>query len=451
MTPPPPNDMPSRPSRLHGLLIPLLIFAAGLALTHVVQRTLHLRSEAALREEFTYRVDDLVGNIRGRLAAYEEILAGVGGLFTASRSVERGDFRAYVRALKLESRYPGVQGVGFASWIPAAERERHVHAVRAEGFPGYDIRPPGQRDWYAAILYLEPFDWRNQRAFGYDMYSEPVRRAAMERAADEDVTSISGRVRLVQETERDGQAGFLMYLPVYRTGVALDTRAQRRMALQGWVYAPFRMNDLMSGLLGSQPGELGAALGLKIYDGDGRDEDALMFDSAASFDASRALHRVERAIEVDGRRWTVVAHSLPAFDARLNVDEAALVLITGVLGSGLLGGIAWLMLTARTRALAMAERMTVELRLSEARHTAVFENMSNAVALFRASGDGRDFYFSAFNRAAERIDRVSRGEVLGRRVQDVFPGVADIGLLDAMRRVWQSGNPEDCPACFYAD
>lgn len=451
MTPPPPNDMPSRPSRLHGFLIPMLIFAVGLALTHVVQRTLLLRSEAALREEFTYRVDDLVGNIRGRLAAYEEILAGVGGLFTASRAVERGDFRAYVRALKLESRYPGVQGVGFASWIPAADRARHVLAVRAEGFPGYDIRPPGQREWYAAILYLEPFDWRNQRAFGYDMYSEPVRRAAMERAADEDVTSISGRVRLVQETERDGQAGFLMYLPVYRTGVGLDTRAQRRMALQGWVYAPFRMNDLMSGLLGSQPGELGAALGLKIYDGEGRDEDALMFDSAASVDASRALHRVERAIEVHGRRWTVVAHSLPAFDARLNVDEAALVLVTGVLGSGLLGGIAWLMLTARRRALTMAERMTCELRLSEAKHTAVFENMSNAVALFRASDDGRDFYFSAFNRAAERIDRVSRSAVLGRRVQDVFPGVADIGLLDAMRRVWQSGIPEDCPACFYAD
>ncbi|MBS0546080.1 MAG: EAL domain-containing protein [Proteobacteria bacterium] len=443
--------MPRSAFRFHALLIPLLILAAGLALTHVVQRALHLRAEAALREEFAYRVDDLVINIQGRLATYEEILAGASGLFAASRAVERADFRAYVRALQIESRYPGIQGVGFASWIPAADRARHVLAVRAEGFPGYDIRPAGVREWYSSILYLEPFDWRNQRAFGYDMYSEPVRRAAMERARDEDVTSMSGRVRLVQETEQDGQAGFLMYLPVYRPGLAVETRAQRRAALQGWVYAPFRMQDLMSGLLGGHAGGLGSVLGLQIYDGEGRDEDALMFDSAAAFEPSRALHRVERAIEVYGRRWTVVAHSLPAFDARLNVDEAVLVQGTGVLGSLLLAGIAWLMLTARGRALAIAEGMTEQLRRSEAKQTAVFENMSNAVALFRASDDGRDFYFSAFNRAAERIDGLSRGEVLGRRLQDVFPGVVDVGLPEVMRRVWQSGVAEECPACFYAD
>ncbi len=40
---------------------------------------------------------------------------------------------------------------------------------------------------------------RNLRAFGFDMYSEPVRRAAMEAARDTGAAALSGKVVLVQE------------------------------------------------------------------------------------------------------------------------------------------------------------------------------------------------------------------------------------------------------------
>ena len=73
-------------------------------------------------------------------------------------------------------------------------------AIRKEGFPGYGIHPEGQRDPYTAIVYLEPFTDRNLRAFGYDMYSEPVRRRAMEEARDSGLMAISSKVRLVQES-----------------------------------------------------------------------------------------------------------------------------------------------------------------------------------------------------------------------------------------------------------
>ena len=443
--------MPSRPSRLHNVLIPLLVVVLGVTLTYVVQDALRTHAEAKLRDEFSFRVDEVVGNIHGRLGSYEEVLSGATGLFAASRTVERGEFRSYVRTLNLERKYPGIQGVGFSLWIPAADRARHVSAVRAEGFPDYDVRPPGTREWYSSIIYLEPFDWRNQRAFGFDMYSEPVRRAAMARARDEDTTTISGRVRLVQETEWDVQPGFLMYLPVYRSGLSSQTVDERQAALLGWVYAPFRMNDLMSGILGSHFGEIGAGLRLEIFDGYGTERDALMFESAAAAGGAPARYRSERPVALFGHHWTVVAHSLPAFDARLNTERADLVAVGGVLGSALLAWVVWLMLTARARALAMADRMTDELRQSEAKQSALFENMSNAVAVFRPSADGQDFYFAAYNRAAERVDRMSRNEVVGRRLQEVFPGVVAIGLLDVMRRVLQSGTPEECPVSLYAD
>jgi hypothetical protein len=41
-----------------------------------------------------------------------------------------------------------------------------------------------------------------------------------------------------------------MYVPVYHRGMPVDTVAQRRAAIRGWVYSPYRMNDLLQGILG---------------------------------------------------------------------------------------------------------------------------------------------------------------------------------------------------------
>lgn len=88
---------------------------------------------------------------------------------------------------------------------------------------------------------------------------------------------------------------------------------------------------------------------------------------------------------------------------------------------------------------------------SETRWNELFENMSSGVAVYRVEDDGKRFVFSAFNRAAERIEQKSRGEVIGRDVVEIFPGVVELGLLEAMRRVWQTGQSERFPLSFYRD
>nr|WP_262823910.1 CHASE domain-containing protein [Sulfurimonas gotlandica] len=51
----------------------------------------------------------------------------------------------------------------------------HEEHIRKEGFADFKIHPDGKRKIYTSIIYLEPFNERNIRAFGYDMYSEEVR------------------------------------------------------------------------------------------------------------------------------------------------------------------------------------------------------------------------------------------------------------------------------------
>jgi diguanylate cyclase (GGDEF)-like protein len=346
-------------------LVPVVILLLGLGLTYVLQDAARRSYHQALHAEFAFRADEIARDINTRMAKYEQILEGASGLFAASEEVDRAEFAEFVRTLRLDEKYPGIQGVGFAQWVTPGGKAGHVARVRAEGFPQYDIRPPGTRDAYTAIVYLEPFDWRNQRAFGYDMYSEPVRRAAMEEARDGGATAISGKVRLVQEVGHGVQAGFLMYLPIYRSHAPHETRAERRANLIGWVYAPFRMTDLMQGILGTHFGEISDVLDLEIYDGDQPQRGALMFDSDGRISPSNAAFQVSRPLPLFGHRWTLVISSLPAFDARLRADRANMIALGGGLGSVMAALVVWLLVTGRARALALAERMTADLRESE--------------------------------------------------------------------------------------
>ena len=82
---------------------------------------------------------------------------------------------------------------------------------------------------------------------------------------------------------------------------------------------------------------------------------------------------------------------------------------------------------------------------------ALFGHLKSGVAVFEAAENGYDFIFKEFNPAAEAIEKISRHEVIGRRLTEVFPGMRDFGLVDALRRVWLSGDPVHHPARLYKD
>jgi PAS domain S-box-containing protein len=87
----------------------------------------------------------------------------------------------------------------------------------------------------------------------------------------------------------------------------------------------------------------------------------------------------------------------------------------------------------------------------ESRCRALVDQMNQAVAVYRAVDDGEDFVFVDFNRAAEEIEKVSRDEIVGKRVTGVFPGVIEFGLLEVFRRVWRTGTAERHPISSYQD
>ena len=78
------------------------------------------------------------------------------------------------------------------------------------------------------------------------------------------------------------------------------------------------------------------------------------------------------------------------------------------------------------------------------------ELMPVNIALYRVNDDGA-FIFSDFNNKAQETDKISKEEVLGREVTEVFPGIKKMGLLDVFARVHKSGNSEVLDVMNYKD
>ncbi|MBF0213085.1 MAG: EAL domain-containing protein [Magnetococcales bacterium] len=356
-----------------------------------------------------------------RLAAQEQVLLGARGLFAASSHVDRQEFREYVAALRLDVRFPGIQGVGFSRLISTEEKDSHIEAVRQEGFSAYTIHPDGKRPLYTSVVYIEPFTDNNLRAFGYDMYADSVRRAAMDQAWATGTAVMSGKVMLVQAGKDHPQAGLLIYVPVYRNGSPLNTPEDRRNHLEGWTYSVFRVNDLLTGILGYYA----VGLDLEIFDGPTATAENLLFDSHVSVDSMTAaprFHRVE-SLEFGGRHWTLHFRSMPAFDGLLIKQGDRLILWSGLCISVLFALFVWQLVTARERAYALAEEMTRELRESEqvrlrgeALVRAVVETALNAIIVMDANK-----IVHIFNPAAERAFGYEAGDIIGQNVNRLMP------------------------------
>jgi signal transduction histidine kinase len=338
----------------------LLVLVTCLIVTYTSFYYTHVATEDKIQAYFDFRMREAIQLIENRIVAYEGVLRGTGGMFNASESVTRDGFKRYIASLRLADHFPGIQGVGYSILIRPEAKKSHIDTIRSEGFPTYSIYPEGERETYSSILYLEPFSDRNLRAFGYDMFSEPVRHVAMQRAIDNNNMSLSGKVRLVQESGTDEQAGFLMYKPIYERGKPHTLLSDRQENIIGWVYSVFRMNDFMAGVHGEQADDLD----IEIYDGDTILDETLMFDSETSLSLEKPLNNnglTVYRINVVDHVWTIRIRPSPLLELRFDTDKPFLVIVMGSIASFTLALIAWLLMTGRERAIEAAKKMNIEL------------------------------------------------------------------------------------------
>lgn len=374
------SNSPLKPARWLVSWSPYGVLAIALLFTGCATYYVAATARAKDRLRFENAVGRTKYDIQNRLETYIALLRGTRGLFAASDLVTRDDFRAYVKSLKLRQLYPGIQGIGFSVRVKPEDKDALAAQMQTQDTNNFSIRPQFQRSEYYPIVYLEPLDRRNRAAIGFDMFTESVRRAAMSRARDTSLPAASGRVTLIQEIDKHKQAGFLIYVPIYRNGLTLKTVAQRRSALQGFVYSPFRADDFFAGIFNSEQQHY---VDFQVYSGRNLSPENLLHSSYRPTTADRPRFKTTTIIDVAGQSWTIAFTSRPEFEGVSERNLAPLVLFSGLAVSFILFAIA----RSQARARQQVQQLNASLERQVQERTAQLQQAFNFEAMLKRITD----------------------------------------------------------------
>lgn len=272
---------------------PFLLFLLASITTAVSVMAIEHADRQTRAVELDRNLTEISSALQRRITENIAILRAASALFATQDSVSEEQFREFATDLQHEGNLYGSVGMG---WAPLVRADRLAYLemdLANQGRTSFFVNPrPAFDDPYAVpIVYLEPSGAQNRYAFGYNMYAEATRRAAMDKAIRTGKPVASGKVRLVQDRDRPNQAGFLIYMPV------VVINGQSRI-VKGFVYAPFRADDFIR-----SAGELFRAerLEVKIYDETVAPENLLAQRPVDGLIGRTA----ERRIDVGNHSWVV--------------------------------------------------------------------------------------------------------------------------------------------------
>src|SRR6185503_8903912 len=262
-----------------------------------------LVSRTRERVRFDHAVSQAQASIDAVLRRYVALIHAVRGIGAAHLNMNLDQFRAYVKALDLQKNYPGLEGLGVAVRLRPEQKEEAIRKAQAKVLASFHIWPDSNQSNLCPVVSLEPADDHNLAMLGYDLFAEPERRAAAQRAVETGEPAATGKLTWAAEAEQPRAAGFLILGPLYKGGNVPDT-AERSRDWAGFVYCSFSTDDFFKALLNSHDNSL---LGFKIYDGTQLTSANLMHDSGAEARPGGNALTATNTLVVAGRTWTLIA------------------------------------------------------------------------------------------------------------------------------------------------
>lgn len=297
----------------------------------------HARGQIRFEQATQIVQDDLIAT----LLAYGQFARGAVALLHTTGDVTRDEWKWYVESLELATNYPGIQGVSYNAIVRSQEELSQLErAVRANDLVEFQVKPPGTRTLNVPVVYLEPLNESNRNAIGFDIYSEPLRRAAVDRALSTRKPALTAGIQLVQEDalQTQVQAGVLLISPVYRyrNREPVDDLSVREDAT-GLIVSVFRIGDLLTTILSKHNTHEAERMHVRLVDAG--DEGSILFQSPQLNAASR--FSTTETVKLFGRTWTFQSRSTPQFEKDVAQYGQYLALGGGILVSLLLTSLAW--------------------------------------------------------------------------------------------------------------
>lgn len=330
--------------------VALMVFIATFAAYLYYWGNLRANVQKDMNTVYQRQVRILSANLATRLQLYETLLRGGAGLFMLSDSITSDSWTQYFEPYEISKNYPDIEGIGFSRYLTKDQLQAFIDERRADGAPDYTVFPEGERPQYVPVTFNARYTGNNGQSIGYDGFQDPKRREAMLRAAESGEPAMSGRIELVSE-ERPNRPAFIIYLPVYRPGLPLDTPGERRDALYGFSYVAVDVRTMLDDL---QRGGTNPNFGLRLRDPEHRKQ----YPSAEPAYASDRFERLSNeaggmtttsTVSLYGRKWEMTFAGGAGLISSAERELPAQALLRGVFSSLLFACIVWYLITYRER------------------------------------------------------------------------------------------------------
>lgn len=403
----------------------LFIFLIGMMVTSTICYFIYQNHEQEKNLRFQTEMTEITRRIQNRFDHYEGALIQTRAFILSSDDVTPEEFHDYFENTQIFRRYPGIQGLGYVVKLRPTEVTPFTKSVR-KSVPNYKVWPDYPREYFFPVRYLEPQDWRNRRALGYDMFSESIRREAMERARDSGEASLCGKVVLVQESDKSENPGFNFFLPLYDPSKPQTTVEERRKALIGFVYSPFRAEELFDAIFSDNTYEIA----FSIYDSADTDDKHRLYSRRLNEVSIKDLEG-KRQIRMGGRIYTLSFKSLAGFENQNWKASFALAIMLGLLITYLL---LWIFLINR-REIENSARAKEAIENERAKYAEAFDKSPAAIAIL----SGKEHIFEMTNPAFREL--IGGRDVVGKTVREALPELDNQPFFDLLDSVIRTGHP----------
>ncbi len=395
--------------------VPYVVFLVCLSASLWAVRRAWWSEREEKQHQFTLESVRIGYGVRSQLGALEDVLHGARGLFDASRSVERDEWRAFSNGfLHTDATIPLVR-LSYVESVSALRLTQFLHRARKDGARHFQVwpkRPSGtHRGHYAVQKYIESKTTSTRIELGQDLSRLPRYWPYLRASADNGTTVLTSRAAS-QDAHRSSIIDVVH--PVGRHARLSPDRAQQHLALEGWVVASFEVRSI----IGAIRADISPNIDIEIFDGKITDLSNLLFDDDRNRgvgDLMQGPFRERESLNWGGHEWTIQTTALGAFETSWWSPYCFAVLLAGGLGSCVLSWIVYALLSRGEQAHRTALQTASTLSQREDRYRSLFESSGSIVIVISS-----DLEITEWNAKAEALFRNSKHNLQGETFIDAL-------------------------------
>ncbi len=318
-----------------------IVLAVSLALVLIIWRMLSLQVDERIDSLYESEKKIITEKLKMNLDKKIDILKSFQNLYSGKVQIVRDVFELYVTVpQKMNS---DIVLIGFAPQIKKGMEAGFLENARNEGYSNFSILPSGSRTEYFPVANYLPYK-PLLKVVGADLYSDPVKAEVIKNSFAQNEIELSPATK-----------SLISDMPVLMLSAPVKLGYSGEVApnapTQGVCFVEIDIKEYINAALGMEL----SSLAYEIYDGTDKKAESLIFKKEGDVNNIR---KSDETVKLAGRKWIISFTTLNTFAADVNKNLPMFVLLLGIVISLLLFGFTYSLLTSRSRAQEIAERMT---------------------------------------------------------------------------------------------